>query len=160
MAFFRESLSRKDLLFNKVVEYLDSQQWKYTIKGERDFIEFNMGLKGKISSCRMVVLASDKEIQSMAFAPIKASTDSFGTVVEFITRANYGLKVGKFEFDYRDGEVRYQACLPCREGMPSMSDIEFVVDLPMMMLQRYGDGLVKNLMGFGTPEADIRAIEG
>lgn len=160
MAFFKESLSRKDLLFNKLIEYLDSQQWKYSIKGNRDFIEFNMSLKGKISSCRMVVVASDNEIQAMAFAPIKAAEENFASVVEFITRANYGLKVGKFEFDYRDGEVRYQSCLPCREGMPSMKDVEFVVDLPMLMLQRYGDGLVKNLMGFGTPEADIRAIEG
>ena len=160
MAFFKESLPRRDILFNKVIEYLDSQKWKYTIKGNRDFIEFNMGLKGKISSCRIVVLASENEIQSIAFAPIKASQDNFDNVIEFITRANYGLKVGKFEFDYRDGEVRYQSCLPCREGMPSMKDIEFVVDLPMLMLQRYGDGLVKNLMGFGTPEADIRQIEG
>jgi len=151
--------TRRDMLFNKVIEYLDSQKWKYTIKGNRDFIEFNMGLKGKISSCRIVVLASENEIQSIAFAPIKASQDNFANVIEFITRANYGLKVGKFEFDYRDGEVRYQSCLPCREGMPSMKDIEFVVDLPMLMLQRYGDGLVKNLMGFGSPEADIRAIE-
>ena len=160
MAFFKESLPRRDILFNKVIEYLDSQKWKYAIKGNRDFIEFNMGLKGKISSCRMVVLVGEKEIQSIAFAPIKASQENFSDVIEFITRANYGLKVGKFEFDYRDGEVRYQACLPCREGIPSLTDIEFTVDLPMLMLQRYGDGLVKNLMGFGSPEADIRQIEG
>lgn len=159
MAFFKESLPRKDVLFNKVVEYLDSQKWKYTIKGNRDFIEFNMGLKGKISTCRVVVLASEKEIQAIAFSPIKASQDSFAEVVEFITRANYGLKVGKFEFDYRDGEVRYQACLPCRESIPTMADIEHVVDIPILMMQRYGDGLVKNLMGFGSPEADIRQIE-
>ena len=159
MAFFKESLSRRDQLFNKVIEYLDSQSWKYTIKGNRDFIEFNMGLKGKISSCRVVVLVSEKEIQSIGFAPIKASNDAYANVVEFITRANYGRKVGKFEFDYRDGEVRYQSCLPCRESIPNLADIEHVVDIPMLMLQRYGDGLVKNLMGFGSPEADIQAIE-
>ena len=80
-------------------------------------------------------------------------------MVEFITRANYGTKLGKFEFDYRDGEVRYQTCLPSREGTPSMKDIEFCVDCGMLMLQRYGDGLVKNIMGFGNPEKDIEEIE-
>ena len=160
MAFFRETLSRRDQIFNRVIEYLDSQKWKYNIRGDREFIEFNMGLKGKINSCRMVVLVSEKEVQSIAFAPLKASQDAFASTIEFITRANYGLKVGKFEFDYRDGEVRYQACLPCREGIPSVAEMEFIVDLSMLMLQRYGDGLVKNIMGFGNPEADIRQIEG
>jgi len=152
--------TRRDMLFNKVVEYLESQNWKYSIRGDNEFFEFNMGLKGKINSCRMVVLVSDKEIQAMGFCPLKASSDSFNDVIEFITRANYGLKVGKFEFDYRDGEVRYQSCLPCREGIPSLRDVEHVVDIPMLMLQRYGDGLVKNIMGFGNPESDIREIEG
>ncbi len=159
MAFFRDTLSRRDQLFNRVIEYLDSQKWKYNIKGDREFIEFNMGLKGKISNCRVVILVSEKEIQSIAFAPMKASQECFGNVVEFLTRANYGLKVGKFEFDYRDGEVRYQSCLPTREGIPTLQEVEFIVDLSMLMLQRYGDGLVKNLMGFGNPEADIRQIE-
>ena len=151
--------TRRDMLFNRAIQYLESQHWKYGIRGNNDFIEFNMGLKGKINSCRMVVIAGEKEIQSMGFAPIKASAECYQDVIEFITRANYGLKVGKFEFDYRDGEVRFQAALPCREGIPSLADVEHVVDMPMLMLQRYGDGLVKNLMGFGSPEADIRQIE-
>ena len=67
--------------------------------------------------------------------------------------------MGKFEFDYRDGEVRYQSCLSCREGIPSLKDVEFTVDVTMLMLQRYGDGLIKNLMGFGNPEQDIREID-
>ena len=159
MAFFAQG-SRKAVLFQRVVEYLDSQHWKYKIGGsDNDIAELNMSLKSKINSCRLVVTASDTEIQAFAFCPIKASEDCFANVVEFITRANYGLKVGKFEFDYRDGEVRYQACLSCREGIPSLKDVEFTVDVTFLMLQRYGDGLVKNLMGFGNPEQDIKAIE-
>ena len=149
--------ARKQMHLEKTEEYLKSQNWKYAVKN--GFFEFNMGLKCKIGSCRMVVVPGENEIQSYAFCPIKASNDTFASVVEFITRANYGLKVGKFEFDYRDGEVRYQACLPSRDGIPSMREVEFIVDLPMLMLQKYGDGLTKNLMGFGDPEKDIAEIE-
>lgn len=161
MAFFKTEISRKEMLMNKVVEYLKSQNWKFrSVGNDGDIVEFNMGLKGKINSCRVVVAVGEKEIQAFGFVPIKAGSDSYQDVVEFITRANYGTKIGKFEFDYRDGEVRFQTCLPCREGIPSMKDIEFVVDLPMLMLQRYGDGLVKNMMGFGSPAEDIAQIEG
>ena len=160
MAFFRETLSRRDQIFNRVIEYLDSQKWKYNIRGDREFIEFNMGLKGKINSCRMVVLVSEKEVQSIAFAPLKASQDAFANTIEFITRANYGLKVGKFEFDYEDGEVSYQSSLSCIQSVPDIKDVERVVDMPFLMLERYGNGLVKNLMGFGNPKEDIREVEG
>lgn len=160
MAFFNESLPRKDLIFNLVTEYLDSQELKYNIMGDNHFIEYHLSMKCKLSSCRMVIVPGEKEIQAYAFAPIKTAAGSFGDVVEYITRANYGLKVGKFEFDYRDGEVRFQTCLPCREALPNLKDIELIADLPMLMLQRYGDGLVKNMMGFGSPEADINEVEG
>lgn len=160
MAFFKQEMTQKERLLNRALEYIQSQDWKYTMIGDnKDIIEFKMGLKGKIGSCRMVVTTSDKEIQAFGFAPFKADADCYAKTVEYITRANYGLKVGKFEFDYRDGEVRYQACLPCREGVPSLKDVELVVDVPMLMLQRYGDGLVKNIMGFGDPEKDIAAAE-
>lgn len=163
MAFFKTEkpeVSRKAMLFGKALEYVKSQNWKYSIVGsEQDIIELHMSLKGKLNSCRMVVTAGEKEIQAYAFVPIKATPDCYGNVVEFITRANYGLKIGSFEFDYRDGEVRYHTCLPCQDGTPSLKDIEISVDMPVFMLQRYGDGLVKNLMGFGNPEQDIAAIE-
>ena len=150
--------NRKQMHHNLILAYLDSQNWKYTVKD--GFMEFGMGIKSKIGNCRIVVVPGEKEIQSYAFCPIKASKDTYANVVEYITRANYGLKVGKFEFDYRDGEVRYQTCLPSRDGTPSLQEVEFIVDLPMLMLQKYGDGLAKNLMGFGDPEKDVAEVEG
>lgn len=163
MEFFKSAKtgeSRKDMLFGKALEYVKSQNWKYSVIGSgKDIIELQMGLKGRLNSCRMIITAGEKEIQAYAFAPIKATPDCYANVVEFITRANYGLKIGSFEFDYRDGEVRYHSCLPCQEGVPSLKDIEITVDVTMLMLQRYGDGLVKNLMGFGDPERDVAAME-
>lgn len=80
-------------------------------------------------------------------------------MAEYITRANFGLKMGNFELDYRDGEIRYQSCLPCREGIPSLKDIEYAVDVTFLMMNRYGDGLAKNIMGFGDPARDVEAAE-
>lgn len=160
MAFFGRQETCKEMTLGKVIEYLDSQGWKYTRKGDQsDVIEFHMGLKCKLRDCRVVISVGENEVQAFAMAPIRASQENYADVVEFITRANCGLKVGKFEFDYRDGEVRFQSCLPCKECVPNLKNVETVVDIPMLMLQRYGDGLAKNLMGFGNPAADIQEIE-
>lgn len=156
-------MSRASMLYDALDEYLKSQGFtKYSLEmddANRKVVTMNMKLHNKLKSCRLIMIVTDTDIQSMGICPINADSENFSDVVEFITRANYGLKVGKFEFDYSDGEVRYQACQSTKAGIPSQEDIERVVDMPVMMLERYGDGLVKNLMGFGDPEADIKAIE-
>ena len=149
--------ARKQMHLERIVEYVKSQNWNYSVDGNR--VIFNMGIKSKLSSVRNLVIAGEKEIQCFAACPIKAKPEDYAKVVEFITRANYGLKNGNFDFDYRDGEVRYHTCLRSTDGMPSLREIEFIVDIPMLMMQRYGDGLAKNLMGFGDPEKDIAEIE-
>ena len=117
-------------------------------------------IDGKLSSIKLYIIATDTEIQSVGMCGIKADEDVHQTVVEYITRANYGLKIGKFEFDYDDGDVRYHSTLSCKDAVPSHQDVERVVDCPFMMFNRYGNGLVKALMGFGDPEADIAMAEG
>lgn len=160
MAFFQAEVSRQALLFSKVLEYVKSQNWKYQVIGDdKNVIELQMRLKSKLNSCRVLIVAEEKVIQAYAVAPLHAQPDTYANVVEFITRANYGLKMGGFEFDYRDGEVRYQSCLTCREGIPSLKDIEFAVDVTFIMMDRYGNGLAKNIMGFGDPAKDIAEAE-
>jgi hypothetical protein len=137
---------------------MKSQNWKYTVDG--DVVRLNLSINSQLGSCHVIAAAGEKEIQCYAICPVKAKPEHYANVVEFITRANYGLKLGNFEFDYRDGEVRYHSCLRSTEGMPSLNEVEFVVDVTFMMMQKYGDGLVKNLMGFGDPEKDIAEMEG
>lgn len=143
-----------------MAEYLNSKDWKYETTKQKGVITLSASLKSKLSSCRGVISVSETEIQSLTACPIKASRDVYGSVVEFLTRANYGLRIGKFEFDYSDGEIRYQCCLLCYETVPSLEDVQRCVTMGFLMFNKYGDALVKNLMGFGSPEADIKEIEG
>ena len=101
----------------------------------------------------------ERDIQCLTICPIKATEDVRLQVAEYLTRANYGMKIGKFELDMNDGEVRYQTILPCSEGVPSIKDVERIIDMGFLMFQRFGDGLIKNLMGFGNPAEDIKAVQ-
>ena len=49
-------------------------------------------------------------------APVKAPEEVRAAVAEYITRANYGLRIGNFEMDYTDGEVRYKSSLDFEGG--------------------------------------------
>ena len=152
-------MAQHDILMSSVQTYLDSQNWHYQVEAEKGIFRFGMNLRSKISQCRVIVHAQDDCIQAFAVAPLNASEENRPMVAEYITRANYGLKVGKFEMDYSDGEVRYQTILVCSTGIPAQKDIERIVDLSFMMMDRYGNGLIKAIMGIGDPKADIEEAE-
>lgn len=147
------------LLLQRVIEYLDSENWHYELHGERR-LDRHFSMDCKLKKCDVMILVTEDEVQTYTVSPLNASEDVYAQVVEFITRANYGMRLGRFEFDYSDGEVRYQTCLSCRGALPSREDLGRVIKKGIIALEQYGDGLLKNMMGFGDPEADIRQIEG
>jgi hypothetical protein len=77
---------------------------RYTYK-----IEFN-GKNGKGSAYAQIVVELDQFVFYI-LTPVKVSQELRQTVAEYITRVNYGLRIGNFEMDYEDGEVRYKSCI-------------------------------------------------
>ena len=155
-------MTQKDINKQRLKEYLASQEWNYEDMRDNDDVyiaAMGFSVEGRLNSIRLLVQADETTIQSFGVCPINATESSAPQVVEYVTRANYGLKIGKFEFDYSDGEVRFQSSLSSLEGTPNLANIERVVDMPIRMFNRYGDGLVKALMGLGDPKADIAEAE-
>ena len=73
-------------------------------------------------------------------------------VCEYLTRANYGLTIGNFELDHRDGEVRYKVSCNVREGLPGEDAVDDLIAMPVAMFNKYGNGFLAVNMGFSTPE--------
>lgn len=153
-------MTQQERLIRCTKEYLNSRGWPIDpVDDEENVFELNMQIRSELKTCQAFIIVSDQEILAMAVAPYMVEKSFTADVVEFITRANLGLKIGKFEFDYDEGEVRYQSSLPCSEGVPAMADVARVIELPIMMLERYGDALFRNMTGQGDPAADIAGID-
>ncbi len=154
-------MAHREMLLQCVINYLDSEGLHYEVKDrEKGVIRFAIKIDCKLQHCDFVIIVGENDVQFISVCPLNASEDSYANVVEYLTRANYGLRVGNFEFDYTDGEIRYQCCLVCDGALPSSEEIDRCVTVNLVMMGRYGDGLVKNIMGYGNPAEDIAAIEG
>ena len=95
--------------------------------------------------------------------PLSASEEERSKVGEFILRANYGLKIGGFDFDFNDGEVSYRVSMYCGDDEfvpPTYDQINFAVIIGLMMIERYGDALIKVMFGLVEPEDAIMSVEG
>lgn len=103
----------------------------------------------------------DKLILHMMI-PLSASEEERLKVAEFLLRANYGLKIGCFDFDFNDGEISYRVSLFCGDEdfvPPTYEQIDFAVIIGLMMVEKYGDALVKVMFGLVEPEDAIEDAE-
>jgi len=142
-----------------VREYLDNENWKYRYVEDKGRIELGMNLPCKLKSIDMKVLFNDNGATVLGICPMNAGKDERNAVMEYITRANYGLRNGNFEMDLSDGEVRYKCYLNAKGSRPSDGQIEDALMIPPAMFKKYGDGLAALLMGFSDPKTEIEKAE-
>ena len=146
-------------LVSAVKKYLDANDWHYTFEEERGLFRCGVNLKGKLSSCRLVIDVKEKLILNYGLIDMKAEESVRDKVAEFITRANYGLNFGNFEMDFNDGEIRYKMTVDCENQLPGDDVLDRMVVMPALMFQRYGDGLLAVMFGFSDPKTAVENSE-
>ncbi|HMF13200.1 MAG TPA: YbjN domain-containing protein [Gemmataceae bacterium] len=146
-------------IFNAVVDYLTEDDWKYTVlDGENALM---LSFRGKSGSWQCFGRA-DEEKECFSFysvLPPHAGEDRRAVVAEFINRANYGLIVGNFEMDYRDGQVRYKTSIDIEGGELTPKMIENIVYANLMTMDDYFPGFMDVMYGDKEPAQAIEEIE-
>lgn len=95
-----------------------------------------------------------------AVVPINVPPEVRPSVAEFITRANYGLRLGNFELDYADGEIRFKNSLDFEGEQLTPNMIKHIIYPAVQTLDQYLPGLLKVAFGAETPVEAIQEIEG
>ena len=144
----------------QVEAYLESRNWQFDFDPEKGLFRFRMRLPNRMSNCSMAIIAGEDTIRTYATAPVTASMDARPAAANYITRVNFGLNLGNFEMDWRDGELRYKCAHFCGGGVPAPDALERVVDIPFLMWRRYGDGLLNVLFAGADPAQEIAKIDG
>lgn len=145
-----------------VSAYLDSLNYQYSYDEERDLFSYKMSINSTLNQCDVGIFMKEDGFSVYAYSPITPRIDNLKQmtdVAEYLTRANYGMNLGGFQMDHRDGEVRYKTSIMCFDRIPSQREIEFLVDIPALMLQRYGDGLARVVLTGADPEEEIALVE-
>ncbi len=93
-------------------------------------------------------------------APVKAPEGMRAQVVEYLTRANFGLRIGNFELDYDDGEVRYKSSLDFEGETLTPGLIRNAIYPAVHTMDFYLPGLMGVMYGNKTPAQAITEIEG
>lgn len=168
----RRKYEYNDMLANLVKEYLDKEDWSYSFDEDTGVYEFGLRTKSKIKKIRYLIDVQENQIVVLGTCPIGADYDDpemMAQMAEFICRANWGLQNGCFEFDFRDGEIRYRSFFDCDQLTPSLDVIENALHCTSAMYRRYAPGILdiifvgakaKDVIGKceKSPEDELRAM--
>ena len=147
---------------NCIQNYLDQNKWYYTFDEEDTYFKAGIKIDGKLSRCDLIIDIGKSFYLVYAKIALSADPTNINAVSEYLHRANFGLKLGSFELDHSDGEIRYKMYVDCGDDcdcMPSESVIRRSLEMPASMLEIYGDGLMRVLLGVATPEEAIEEAE-
>ena len=133
--------------------------WIFNVEQERNLV--HTSASGGNGMYRFVLdLKADTEILIVyAYVPVKAPEGKRQQIAEYITRANYGIIIGGFEFDYSDGEIRYKASIEYAGGELVTSMIENLVGKVAYTINRYFPGIMRVIYGDIDPGVAIHEIE-
>lgn len=147
---------------NAVNDFLKEDDWHFSFDEKRGIFRFGLGLKGKLKKLHYIVDIKEDEYLVYTISPLGADEEDAKMMVnmaEFICRANYGLKMGNFELDFDDGEVRFKVHVLCKGVTPTAEMIKRSIYCPATMFDHYGSGIVDIIFNDTSGKAAVENCE-
>lgn len=130
---------------NVVKEFLIKDNWRYSFNEDFGIFDFGLNVRSKLQKIKYFIDIKTSEMIIYGICPICAQSDDkemMTEMTEFICRANFGLKNGCFEIDFRDGEIRYKSYVDCNDVLPSAEVVKNSIYCTAAMYERYADGIL------------------
>ena len=81
------------------------------------------------------------------------------SIAEAVARANHGLKLGKFELDFEEGDLRFQVAQLLPYDSLEDQTIQRLMGTTMAMLNQYLPAFLSVIYGNELPKDAIRQVE-
>jgi hypothetical protein len=122
----------------------------------------DISIPSELGHVNGAIFVGPTELTAYCLAPVRVNVSDAKQrlrVMEYLTRANYGLALGNFEMDLADGEIRFKSFLPSGMMAPPMDVIASVIEAGPLHWGIYGDGLLAVMAGKLTPRRAIADVE-
>jgi hypothetical protein len=147
-------------IFSRLIDFMEEEEWKYEILEGESVLRFHF----KGSAGRLLCYADVEEEKDWlifySYLPVNTPTDKMATMAEFITRANRGMRIGNFELDFEDGEIRYKTSIDIEGGELTSKMIDNLLRANLSTMNRYFPGMMELIYSDKSPKEAIQKIEG
>lgn len=147
-------------LFDIVRTFFETDDWETYQVGDLPIL--NIPFTGRTAQwmCYAQVRETQGQFVFYSVCPVLTPADRQNAIVEFITRVNYGLVIGNFEFDYEDGEIRYKTSVDVEGETLSQGMIQHIVYANLVMMDHFLPSVLRVLYGDADPATEAARAEG
>ena len=145
--------------FKSLGTWLEEDGWHPQRLDDKHVYRFGCRGKNGTFTCFAQVHTEMEQLIFYIVAPVNATDERREAVAEFVTRANYGMRIGNFEMDFADGEIRSRSSLDFEGISLSAQLIKNALYPAVQTTDQYLPGLMKVIYGDGKPEDIIGEIE-
>lgn len=151
-------MSSKPLL-DTVVSHFRERKMRFDLMEEKSVI--STGFRCKHANLRCVVdVKEDREmIVIYSFLSANAPEEMRPAVAEFLALANWGLIIGNFELDWRDGEIRYKTSVYSKGLAITSECVRHLIGYNIATMDRYMPALMSVIFGNVEPQKAILRAE-
>lgn len=123
---------------------------------------YRSGFNGRNGRFRVVahVNVELEQLYVYVIADVNVPTDTRLPVAELMTRANYGMRIGNFELDLADGEIRYKSSIDFEGEMLTAQLISNAIYPAVTTIDRYLPAILRVAYGSVSPAEAIGEVEG
>ena len=145
-----------------ISSFLAEDDWRFSFDEQKGRFSFSVSIASAIKKIFYDVLVHEDSFTVYAISPNgpdEKDREQMRAVMEFIFRANYGLRNGSFELDMNDGEIRYKSFVDCEGASPSKEIVKNSIYVPAAMFKRYSEGITAILYKNATAKEAIEKCE-
>jgi hypothetical protein len=145
-------------LQDTVCRALEQMEWKYEITDE-GWVAAGCGGSRPPTTSACAPTRTREIVACYVSAGTLVSEPLRAAAAEAITRANWGLRVGNFEMDYTDGEIRFKVSVDVEGGLLGHTMVQNMISAGISMHDRYHPALMRVGYAGASPADAISDVE-
>lgn len=144
--------------FEELIHLLDEREIGYAT-GDDEVVRTD--LRGEVALYRILARVEVEAdlFQVFGYSPVRIPEGCRPTIAEAVARANYGLRLGKFELDLDDGELRFQAAQILIGESVGKEVIDRMISTTLNMLDMYLPAFLSVIYANELPNDAIGRVE-
>jgi hypothetical protein len=148
----------KGKIYQAMLTFFSEEDWEFTKLQGR--LILRLAFQGENGQWNCFALANEEQQRFLFYSicPLEIPPINRSAIAEFLTRANYGMEIGNFEFDVDSGEICCKTSIDVEGDRLTSALIKPLVYTNVLTLDQYLPGIQAVLDGVAPVDA-IRAIE-
>lgn len=145
-------------LLDTIKAFFDGDDWPVF---EVDGAILRTGFEGVAArwECIARTIEEDSQVLFYSICPIHVPSERLTRVMEYITRANHGLRLGNFEMNLESGDVRFKTSIDVEGGELTFPLISQLVYPNVLMMDQYLPGILSIIYGNLTAREALEQVE-